>query len=115
MRRQRTNRSKRMRTNSKRQLWKVVQVGSFNSVHTYRVSFPPTDGDGILVFACPQECTERGKAAKQDGAGEDGKKGEAAKRQKQSDEEQEQKVTFQTCAVTLSQFSAYVSRLIRLS
>ena len=112
-RRQRTDRSKRMRSNSKRYRSKVVQLGSFNSVHAYRVYFSPTDRDGILIFACPQESTEPEEAETRDRAQEDIKKAEAAKRQKQAHEEQEQKVTFQertrSSAVTLSRFCAYVS------
>ena len=90
-----------------------MQLGSFNSVHAYRVNFSQTDRDGILIFACPQERTEPEEAETRDGAQEDIKKAEAAKRQKQADEEQEQKVTFQertrNSAVTLSRFFAYVS------
>ena len=70
-----------------------MQLGSFNSVHAYRVNFSPTDRDGILIFACPQERTEPEEAETRDEAQEDIKKAEAAKRQKQADEEQEQKVT----------------------
>ena len=88
-----------------------MQLGSFNSVHTYHVNFSPKYRDGILIFACTQERTEREEAEKPDTAEEDIKKAEAAKRRKQVDEEQEQKVTFQSSAVTLPQFSAYVSRL----
>ena len=90
-----------------------MQLGSFNSVHAYRVNFSPTDRDGILIFACPQERTEPEEAETRDGAQEDIKKAEAAKRQKQADEEQEQKVTFQertrNSAFTLSRFCGYVS------
>ena len=70
-------------------------------MHTYRVHFFPIYGDQILIFACPQERTEREVA--------DRKKAEAAERQKQVDEEQQQKVTMQISAVLLSLFCAYVS------
>ena len=90
-----------MRSNSKRQPCKFLQYRSLYSVHTYRVHFFPIDGDRILFFACRQERTEREEA--------DRKKAEAAKRQKQVDEEQQQKVTMQISAVPLSLFCAYVS------
>ena len=87
-----------------------MQLGSFNSVHAYRVS--RTDRDWILIFACLQERTEPEEAERRDRAEEDMKKAEAAKRQKQADEEQEQKVTFQertqSSAVTLSRFCARI-------
>ena len=54
-----------------------------------------------MFFACRQERTEQEEA--------DRKKAEAAKRQKQVDEEQQQKVTMQISAVPLSLFCAYVS------
>ena len=90
-----------------------MQLGSFNSVHAYHVNFSPTDRDGILIFACPQERTEPEEAETRDRAEEDIKKGEAAKRQKLADYEQEQKATFQeltrSSAVPLSRFCAYIS------
>ena len=71
------------------------------------------DGVRVLIFACPQERTEPEEAETRDRAQEDIKRAEAAKRQKQVDEEQEQRVTFQertrSSAVTLSRFCAYVS------
>ena len=88
-----------------------MQLGSFNSVHTYRVNFSPTDRDGILIFACPREHTEREEAEKRDRPEEDRKKAEAAHRQKQADEKQQQKVTSQGCAVRVFQFHAYILRL----
>ena len=78
-----------------------LQYRSLHSVHTYGVHFFPIDEDRILFFACPQERTEREEA--------DRKKAEAAKRQKQVDEEQQQKVTIQSSAVILPGFCAYVS------
>ena len=63
------------------------------------------------VFACLQEHTEREEVQKGARAKEDRKKAEAASGRKQADEEQQQKVTFQTSAVALSQFCAYISRL----
>ena len=45
-----------------------------------------------------------------DRAEEDRKKAEAAHRPKQADEEQQQKVTFQSCAVRVFQFCACISR-----
>ena len=92
-----------------------MQLGSFNSLHTYGVNFFLTDRDGILIFACPQGRTKREEADKRHRADEDRKKAEAAKRQIQAEEEQEQNVTFQNCAVTLSEFSAYVSRFFRFN
>ena len=83
-----------MKSNSKREPCKFLQYRSLYSVHTYRVHFFPIDGDRILFFACPQERTEREDANR--------KKAEAASRQKQGDEEQQQKVTMQSSAVTLS-------------
>ena len=71
-----------------------MQYRSLDFVHTYGVHFFPIDGDRILFFACRQERIEREEA--------DRKKAEAAKRQKQVDEEQQQKVTMQSSAVTLS-------------
>ena len=82
-------------------------------MHAYRVKFSPTDRDGILIFACPQERIEREEADTRNRAEEAIKKVVAAKPQKQEDEGQEQKVTFQertrSSAVTLSRFCAYVS------
>ena len=83
-----------MRSNSKREPCKFLQYRSLYSVHTYRVRFFPIDGDPILFFACPQGRTQREEA--------DRKKAEAAKSQKQVDEEQQQKVTMQSSAVPLS-------------
>ena len=65
---------------------------------------------GFSIFACPQERTEREEAEKRDQAEGDRKKAEAAHRQKQADEEQQQRVTFQSCAVRVFQFCAYISR-----
>ena len=64
-----------------------MQLRSLDSVHTYRVGFFPTDRHGVLIFACPQERTEREEAEKRDQAEGDRKKAEAAHRQKQADEE----------------------------
>ena len=90
-----------------------MQLGSFNSVHAYPVNFSLTDRDRILIVACPQERTEPEEDETRDRAEEDIKKAEAAKRQRQADEGQEQKVPFQertrSSAVTLSRFCAYVS------
>ena len=79
-------------------------------MNTYRVNFSPTDRDGILIFACPQERTKREEAERRDRAEEDGKKAEAVHRPKQADEEQQQKVTFQSCAVGVFQFGACIMR-----
>ena len=90
-----------------------MQKGSFNSVHAYCVNFLPTDRDGILIFACPQERTGPEEAETRDRAEEDIKKAEAAERQKQADEEKEQRITFQerkqSSEVMLSRFCAYIS------
>ena len=104
------NEGKQLRSNSKKWRSKVVQLRSVNSVNTYRVNFSPTDRDGILTFACPHERTEREEAERRDRAEEDRKKAEAAHRPKQADEEQQQKVTFQSCAVRVFQFCACISR-----
>ena len=61
-----------------------------------------------VIFACPQERTERKAAEKQDRAEEDRKKAEAAHR-KQADEEQQLKVTSNSCAIRVFQFCAYIS------
>ena len=90
-----------------------MQLGSFNSVHAYCHNSSPNDRDAILIFACAQERTKPEKAETRDRAEEDIKKAEAGKRQKQADEDQEHKVTFQertrSSEVTLSGFCAYVS------
>ena len=61
------------------------------------------------VFACLEEHTQREEVEKGDGAEEDRNKAEAANGQKQADDEQQQKVTFQSSAVPLSQLGAYIS------
>ena len=76
-------------------------------MHAYRVHFSPTDRDGILIFACPQERTEPEEAETRDRAQEDIKKAEAAKRHKQADEGQEQKVTFQDRTRSLDSVHMY--------
>ena len=63
------------------------------------------------VLACLQKHTERVEVEKGARAEEDRNKAEAANSQKQADEEQQQKVTFQSPAVPLSQFCAYILRL----
>ena len=63
------------------------------------------------LFACLQEHTERGEVERGAGADEDRNKAEAANGQKQANEYQKQKVTFQSSAVPLSQICAYISRL----
>ena len=63
------------------------------------------------VLACLQEHTDREEVEKGVRAEEDRNKVEAANGQKQADEELQQKVTFQSSAVPLSQFCAYISRL----
>ena len=85
-----------MRSNSKGKPCKLLQYHPLNSLHTYRVPVFPIDEDRILFFACPQERTEREEA--------DRKRAEAAKRQEQVDEEQQQKVTMQFSAVLLFRF-----------
>ena len=87
-----------------------MHLGSVISVNTYRVNFSPTDGDGIFLFTCPQECTEREEAQRGDRAEEDRKKAEAALRPKRADEEQQQKVTFRSRGVRVFQFCACITR-----
>ena len=60
--------------------------------------------------ACPQERTEREDAGRRDREEEDRNKVEAAHRPKQTDEEQQQKVTSQRCAVRVFSFCACISR-----
>ena len=62
------------------------------------------------VFACLQEHTETKEVENGARAEEDRNKAEAANGQKQADEEQQQKVTFQSSAVPLSHFCAYIWR-----
>ena len=64
----------------------------------------------FYAFACLQEHTKREEVEKGARAEEDRKKAEAANRQRGADEEQQQKLTFQSSAVLLSQLCAYVSR-----
>ena len=63
------------------------------------------------VSACLQEHTEREEVAKGARAEEDRNKEEGPNGQKQADEEQQRKVTFQISAVPLSQICAYIWRL----
>ena len=63
-----------------------------------------------FFFACPQERTGRDEAERRDRAEEDRKKVEAGQRPKQADEEQQQKVTFLSCADRVFQFYACISR-----
>ena len=78
----------------------VVKCCSFSAyVSTFRFD----------LFACLQEHTEEEKVEKGARAEEDRNKAEAANSQKQADEQQQQKVTFQTSAVPLSHFCPYIS------
>ena len=79
-----------MRKDGKRYPSNVVKCCSFRA---YLSNFR------FDVFACLQEHTERKEVEKGARAEEDRNKAEAANGQKQADEEQEQKVTFESSAV----------------
>ena len=91
-----------MRKDGKRYPSNVVKCGAFCA---YLSHFR------FYIFAVRQERTEREEVEKGATAEEDRKKAEVANRQRQADEEHQHKVTFQSSAVRLSQFCAYVSHL----
>ena len=93
---------RQMREDDKRYPSNVVKCCSFGA---YLSNFR------FDIFACLQEHTEREEVEKGARPEEERNKAEAANGQIQADEEQQQKVTFRSSAVALSQFCAYIMRL----